>query len=279
MSDTAVAADPTLNPAQAGPAVPNQDRAPANPADKPADTPADKPADTPADTPADAPTDVPTLGGDDLPDNSLEAPTSADAVDGVITYPKTGDVGMDTALEWIGKLGIGMDHPAMQATLDGDFSLIRAHLATLGDKAAGAEQMCNLAEEANTRFVERANAAAAAISTAVSGVLGEGQKDILAWASQNATADEKRSINAMLAADPVQARAAATILLNAYQAASGTVVEPASAITATTGDAPAQSLTRISRSEFARETNKLHAKYGAGYNQSTEYATLLRRLG
>jgi hypothetical protein len=104
-------------------------------------------------------------------------------------------------------------------------------------------------------------------------------KEVLSWASATATPAEKASINAMLAADPVQARAAATMLLNAYNAKSGNVIKPASATKDATGEAPAQSLSRISKSEFARETNNLHKRLGAAYRNSPEYATLLRRLG
>jgi hypothetical protein len=103
--------------------------------------------------------------------------------------------------------------------------------------------------------------------------------NILKWASANADPAEKSSINAMLAADPVQARAAANLLLGAYEKATGAVLTPASATRDGGAEPPAQAQTRISRSEFARETNKLHRQYGAAYTQSPEYAALTRRLG
>lgn len=219
--------------------------------------------------------------GDEPVDTREPGPTSTDADEnGVITYDATGYPGLDMALEFVGKLGIGMDHPAMVATADGDFSLIEAHLATLGDNAKGYERMVALAKEAHEQHVAKTTATTKAITEAVGAVLGETQAEVLAWAASAATPEEKASINAMLAADPVQARAAATTLLTAYQVAGGTVVTPASATIPNAGGRdPKQSATGpISKKEFAVETNKLHAKHGAAYTQTMEYRALAARL-
>lgn len=290
MTDAVVSTDPTLNPSQSGPGpVPNVDRQPA-PADTEAKTPEQiaaeaaakgkTPEEIAAEAAAAASTEAPTLDGDDDEGAEQKLPTSADAVDGVVSYEPTGDVGMDMALSFVGKLGLGMDHPAMAATLQNDFGPLRAFLATLGDKATGWEAMVNLAEDRNKAFGEKAATAAKAINTAVSSVLGESQKDILAWASKAATPEEKRSINAMLRADPVQARAAAATLLQAYQAAGGTVVTPASAVRDPSGGNPdKQSLGRIGNKEFAVEAGKLSRRFGPAYQKTPEYAALSRRLG
>ena len=47
-------------------------------------------------------------------------------------YDATGDAGLDYALNFVGKLGYGDTHPAIMAAQKGDFSLIRAELATKG---------------------------------------------------------------------------------------------------------------------------------------------------
>ena len=65
-------------------------------------------------------------------------------------YDATGDAGLDYALNFVGKLGYGDTHPAMQAAQKGDFSLIRAELATKG--VAGSDAVLALAEQAYTRF-------------------------------------------------------------------------------------------------------------------------------
>lgn len=209
-----------------------------------------------------------------------DAPTSADAdADGVITYEPTGDAGMDMALTFAGKLGLGMDHPAMAATVTGDWSLLEAHLATLGDKAAGWQQMIALAKEADGRLTAKQTEATTAINNAVSGVLGESEAAVLAWAGKAATADEKSEINTMLRASPVQARAAAMLLASLYAQASGTVVVPANAMREGGGSNPAQGDTSpISRKQFANETNKLHSVHGANYVNTPEYRALSARL-
>jgi len=65
-----------------------------------------------------------------------------------VQYNKTGDPGLDMALSFIGKLGIGPDHPAIVAARQGDFAFIKAELAGRGDKAQGWEQYLSLAEKA-----------------------------------------------------------------------------------------------------------------------------------
>lgn len=280
MSDAVTAAQ-TTNSAQSGDApIPNVDRQAPAPAPTPAPAPAPNPEPAPAPAANPAPAEAPQIGTD--PAAAPEGPTSADAVDGVITYEPTGDAGLDVALQFVGRLGVGMDDPAMMATADGDFSLIKAKLATMGDKAVGWEQMVALAEQAHGRHVETTTARNTAIASAVSGVLGEGQAEILAWASQNADDAERADINAMLRASPTQARAAANILLQAYQAAGGTVVSPASATSgsASAGAAPSQSDTGpMTNKMFATESAKLHRQYGNAYTQTPEYRGLLARLG
>lgn len=288
----AVTVDTSLNSSQSGgPAIPNVDRQPAPVVET--KTPEQIAAEaaaagkTPEQLAAEAaaaeakPADAPALEGEDA-EPEAKLPTSADAdADGVVHFAPTGDSGMDMALAFVGKLGIGMDHPAMLATLNNDFSQIRAVLATMGDKAVGYDAMVTLAEEANRRFNEKNDASAKAINTAVGSVLGESQTDVLAWASKNASPEEKKSINAMLRADPVQARAAANILLQAFQQAGGTVVAPASATRDPSTVVPnTQSLGPISNKEFAVETGKLVARHGErNYRNTPEYAALARRLG
>lgn len=266
----------TNNSAQSeGPAVPNVDR---QPAPAPAPAPAADPAPAPAPAADPAPAEAPKLG-DEPTEGTLEVTSNED---GTFAYEATGYPGLDLALEFIGGLGIGLDHPAMAATKDGNFDLIEAHLATLGDKAKGFERMVALAKEAYGQHQTKTTEKATAIATAVSGVLGDAQSDVMAWASKNADDAERAEINTMLAAGPVQARAAANLLLQAYQSAGGTVVKPASALTNTTGNSgdPKQSQTGpLTNKQFANESAKLHRQYGNAYMQRPEYRALAARLG
>lgn len=47
------------------------------------------------------------------------APAAPVPVDGAVLYEPTGDVGLDLALEFVGKAGIASDHPAMVAAAGG----------------------------------------------------------------------------------------------------------------------------------------------------------------
>jgi hypothetical protein len=233
-----------------------------------------------------APAEVPALEGageGDEPALSVEDGgelTAETDADGVVTYAPTGDAGMDMALAFAGNLGLGMDHPAMLATASGDWSLLEAHCASLGDKAKGYERLIALAMEADGRLTEKATARTANINAAISGVLGETQAAVLEWATTTATPDEKRDINAMLRANPVQARAAAMMLADLYAKASGTVVKPASATTGAAAVPSAQSNAKLTNRQFADEVSKLVTEYGASrYQQTTEYVALVQRLG
>jgi hypothetical protein len=207
---------------------------------------------------------------------------AAAVVSGPVAYEPTGDVGLDVALDFVGKLGLGPDHPAMAATATGDFSLIKAHLATMGDKATGWEQMVALAEAANTRATTAATATATAVSAAVHSVAG-GEAEwntIAAWAAINADPAEKQAINAMFDAGPVQARAAATMLLSAYNAAPGTVVKPAAATTGTASAAgTATTNGPLTTRQYSDAVRDLSNRIGSSnLPTSPEYAALGRRL-
>jgi hypothetical protein len=199
---------------------------------------------------------------------------------GPVIYEPTGDAGLDVALGFVGKLGIAMDHPAMQATATGDFSLIKAHLATMGDKAQGWEQMVALAEQAHTRTVETNTAREASVAKAVHAVAGgEEQWGVIkTWASANATPEEKAELNAMFDAGPTQARAAAILLSDLYSKANGTVVKPASAVTNPSAGQAATSNGALSRNQYAAEVQKLAKKVGSNnLNSSPEYKALQQR--
>lgn len=236
-------------------------------------------AGAPAADPAPAPVIDPKLSAEPAPANPQAAAADPAGEAETVSYDKTGDVGLDMALDFVGKLGIKSDHPAMAATATGDFSLIKAHLASMGDKAQGWEQFVALAEASYTRQTQEAETQAKAISAAVVAVAGtpEAWAAIKDWASKNATADEKSAINAMFDAGPVQARAAAIMLRDLHAKAAGTTVNPKSAVRK---DASADTVTTgaLNQREYAAEVRKLHAKLGTRMEQSQEYAALRQRF-
>ena len=65
-----------------------------------------------------------------------------------VKYDPTGNAKLDISLAFLGKLGIDPEHPGMKAAGQGDFSILKAHLATLGAKAQGWEANIALGEAA-----------------------------------------------------------------------------------------------------------------------------------
>jgi len=209
------------------------------------------------------------------------AQSEAPAGDAPIEYEPTGYPGLDVALGFVGKLGIGLDHPAMQATSTGDFSLIKAHLATMGDKAQGWEQMVALAEEAYQQNETKKTETAQKVSAAVISVAGspEAWNEMKAWAQANADQAEKDAINAMFDAGPIQARMAAMYIAEAYRKAPGNTVKPNSALRQTAGAGQAvNSNAPLTPGEYAAAVRDLRGKLGNRMDASPEYAALRARL-
>jgi len=149
-----------------------------------------------------------------------------------VVWEKTGDAGLDMALGFVGARGFGPQHPAVQAAVRGDFSLLKAELAGMGDKAIGYEAYVALAEKAYEQDKARAEAQEAMSVQAVhSAVGGEAAwAEIHQWAKANADPHERAEINAMMDAGPRQAKAAALYLKTLYENANGSVQAPASAV-------------------------------------------------
>lgn len=264
----------TTNPAQGG-----------NPAD-PATTGAGGGGNTAGDPAASGnatvtPVAAPSLGDTPKVDD-LKVDISGSGDGKEYTYSPTGDVRLDTALGFIGKLGLGANDPAVQAARDGDFGLLKAKLASLGAKAQGWEQFVQLAESAHEDNRKATEAATAKIVEAVHGAVGgkAAWEPIQAWAKANADEGERAQINTMFAAGPIAAKAAAMYLQGLYNKAGGTVVEPASATTThvsgqasgIAGNAP------LSPAEYSKAVQELASRVGASrVSDHPEYKQLQQR--
>lgn len=197
-----------------------------------------------------------------------------------VVYAATGDDRLDIALDYVGGLGIAQDHPAMQEAAKGNFEQLKGLLSGLGDKAKGHERFINLAQtafnDAQAKVVEQGKLNDAAAFKAVGGE--EQWKVISAWASANATPQEKADINAMLKAGTFQAAAAASKILEAYQKAVGTTVEPASAVKADANKGAPQAQGSLTNKEYAQAVNVLARRIGsANLNGHPEYLALQAR--
>lgn len=215
------------------------------------------------------------------PPTQVEEVISVDAGDGKVEYEATGDAGLDVALSFIGNLGIAGNDPAVVAAANGDFTFLEAKLATLGEKSSGWQQIIALAKDAYSRAGEKYKQHIEAVDKAVLSVAGskENWDTVASWAKENATPEEKKAINQMIDAGPVQARAAASLLLSAYKTATGTTVAPASVTRKNaSGESPTAESGRLSQTDYATEVRKLHNKLGTRMETGPEYAALKRRL-
>lgn len=214
------------------------------------------------------------------PDAKPAAPAAAEAVatDGAVEFEPTGDVGLDMALAFVGKQGIGPDSPAMQAASNGDFSILKAELAAKG--AAGWEQFVALGEAAFARTKEanetKAKAARAAVIKEAGGA--EEWAAIQKWASANATPEEKAEINALLNQGGLAAKGAVRYLAEVYNRANNVVVNPADATgRATRGGVPSANDGPLSPREYANAVQQLSVKLNGRLEGSQEYVKLQQR--
>lgn len=198
---------------------------------------------------------------------------------GAVEYAPTGNAALDVSLTFFGSLGLAASDPAMESATKGDFALLEAKLAAMGDKAQGWQQMVALAKDVYNKSVEASKEQAAKTDAAILAVVQskENWSAIVAWAAKNADPAEKAEINRMIDAGPVQARAAATLLLEAYKKATGTAINPpdpagnASGVSEISGGP-------LNARDYANAVAELHRKLGSRMEGSAEYRALQRRL-
>lgn len=154
-----------------------------------------------------------------------------------VTYAPTGDAGLDVALDFIGNLGLGPEHPAVKAAGDGDFSQLKVVLAGLGDKAKGFERYVNLAEKSVKEQRTKAEAKIAADTKAVVEVAG-GEAEwakLREWVRANADPDELVAVNAALKAGGMAAKAMVRELKGLYAKSDKATQDPANPLANATG--------------------------------------------
>lgn len=195
-----------------------------------------------------------------------------------VGYEPTGDVGLDLALDFVGKAGISSQHPAMIAAATGDFTLLKATLAQKG--LTGWEQMVALGEAAFARTQAADKAKAAELQKTVHDIAGGADQwaAIQTWAGANATPEEKKQINGLLAQGGVSAKSAVNYLLAAYNRASNVEVVPRDGVAnagrsvhAGTSNGP------LSPSAYSQAVAQLNTKLGGRLEGSKEYAELQSR--
>jgi hypothetical protein len=210
------------------------------------------------------------------PEPAKPEPVVAD--DAVVAFEPTGDVGLDMALEFLGKQGFGLQHPAMVAAGNGDFTVLEALLAQ--KNAQGWQQMVALGKAGYERTQNAQKEAVSKTLATVEAVAGgkEEWAAIQSWARDNATAEERTEINTMLNAGGLQAKTAALYLKDAYGRATNVNITPPDG-TAFKGEAKPQqnAVGPLSARDYTAAVADLSRKLGNRMEGSKEYAELGRR--
>jgi len=195
-----------------------------------------------------------------------------------IKFEPTGDAGLDLTLSFLGKLGFDIDHPAMVAAGGGDFGLLKAELALLGDKARGWEQVLAVGEAAylkkDTEFKARQAEDVKKIHEAAGGE--EQWKQIKEWAGKNAEPDERTQINAALSQGGMVAQAMAAFLAGQFASATNVTVRGAPAVKDGAGTVTAGN-SALSPADYQKGINELKKQYGMHFTNTTEYQELQAR--
>lgn len=210
------------------------------------------------------------------------APPAADGKAVPVSYEPTGDAGLDMALGFLGKLGIGPADAAMQAAERGDFAMLKAQLALMGDKAQGWEQVVALGEQSYKGVQAKAQAEAKQTQDAILSVFGSDAAaaaaewgKVRAWAADNAEPQERTAVNAALAAGGIAAKAMAAYLAGLYRAHPSAVIEPA--IVSKVGGSPDFNAGALSPEQYKAELSKLRAAKGQAMDGSPDYKVLQQR--
>lgn len=195
----------------------------------------------------------------------------------VVEYEPTGDVGLDMALAFVGKAGIGMEHPALKAAITGDFTILKATLAQKG--TAGWEQMVALGEAAFERTKAADATKAAELQVLVHTTAGGADEWALVhqWAADNASPEEKKQINGLLQQGGLSAKSAVNYLVAAYNRASNVERNPIDGAANAGNSNPGASNGPLGPKEYSAAVAQLNTKLGGRVDGSKEYAELQRR--
>lgn len=189
----------------------------------------------------------------------------------------TGDPALDVALGFFSKNGIPPTSAAMVLAGKGDFSVLKAELASKGSK--GWEQYVAIAEQSFARTTaDAASAKAKALATVVE-VCGSQEKwaEVKTFVAEKADESELAQINEGLRAGGVVAKAVAKYMLAAFEAGNGTAPAQTTQVGNGRGGNAAVS-GPLSPREYTDAVSALAQKIGANaLDGSKEYKALQGR--
>lgn len=190
------------------------------------------------------------------------------------------DKGANYALAFIARHGFTADNPAVQAALEGDFSMLKAELAQKG--VQGWEQAIGLGEDAYGRFVAKQEGVQAEVGKVVTDIAERSGVDWEAAVQHvgGSASDEVKSALNNLLGNPATAAIAAGFITNAYLEGSNEEVQPRVAATGAASDAANKQVQggKLSRAEYTKEMRDLQKRMGDRYLQSPEAQALYARL-
>jgi len=235
------------------------------------------PANNPVVPPAsDPPKDVPPKDAPPAVDPLDLTNPAAPAVTPEAEFEPTGDPGLDLALEFFAAKGIGADHKALLAAQKGDFALLEATLAVMGDKAKGWEKFLALGKRSYETVKTQAEAKVAAAKKDIEDAVGGAEEwtAIRTWASQAGTEQDRQEATAALRAGGVQAKAMALYLQSVYQKTADIKVPGKVATDHAAGRAPVSQ--PMTAAIYANQVQALRSKYG-DIDNHPEYIALQAR--
>jgi hypothetical protein len=211
------------------------------------------------------------------PEPAKVEPAKVEPVESAVAFEQTGDVGLDMALEFLGKQGYNLEHPAMVAAGSGDFTVLEALLAQKG--VQGWQQMVALGKAGYERVQNGHKEAANKTLETVTNVVGgkEEWAAIQSWARDNASDAERTEINSMFNAGGLQAKTAALYLKDAYNRANNVNVTPPEGRTYKGADTPKPASGPLSAADYTAAVADLHRKLGGRMESSKEYQALGQR--
>ena len=194
-------------------------------------------------------------------------------------FERTGDAGLDYALDFAAKAGISADDPAFKAAQAGDFDLLGAKLAVLGPKAQGYEAVLTLAKNSVARVREAEEGRARAALAAITAEVGEAQwAATREYAARTYSQEDRSALSNVLAAGGKAAVLLAKALAQEALAAPGTTLRGAPVVAAPASvSAPAANAGALSARDFAAAVAALHAQNPYGVDGTPEYAALRAR--
>lgn len=180
---------------------------------------------------------------------------------------------LSLALSFLKDAGVSPEDTAFKlAEVDGDFTLLEAMLAQKG--LPGTDQMLGILKgevEAHRAAVAEAQEKSEA---QVAEILGESQEEILDWARETATEEEKEAINSMFEAGGVYAAAAAIMLRENFMSTTNPT-KPAETIPVTPKTPQAHG--QMTASAYASAVQELAKKVGGDPRGTPEYAALTQK--